>query len=199
MKATIVSDNYMMMNPVYEPHQLDITPSHRPTSLVRGPSFVQQLRRPPRPPARARLSAAVRPPAARSPLVALHRGGGPPLTSRLSSHPRPGTQLRDSFSLSLVTAMRLMFDTLTGYKPQGNLSSAAWLQRIIFLETVAAIPGMVGGAVRHLQSLRLMRRDNGWIHTLVLEEVRGAPCASSASLRRHATTDDVITALGDRS
>ena len=66
--------------------------------------------------------------------------------------------------------MRLMFDTLTGYKPQGNLSSASWLQRMIFLETVAAIPGMVGGAVRHLQSLRLMRRDNGWIHTL-LEEV----------------------------
>ena len=50
--------------------------------------------------------------------------------------------------------MRLMFDTLTGYKPQGNLSSASWLQRMIFLETVAAIPGMVGGAVRHLQSLR---------------------------------------------
>ena len=41
--------------------------------------------------------------------------------------------------------------------------------RFIFLETVAAIPGMVGGAVRHLHSLRLMKRDNGWIHTLLEE------------------------------
>jgi len=28
---------------------------------------------------------------------------------------------------------------------------------------------MVGGAVRHLHSLRLMKRDNGWIHTLLEE------------------------------
>lgn len=28
---------------------------------------------------------------------------------------------------------------------------------------------MVGGALRHLQSLRLMKRDNGWIHTLLEE------------------------------
>ena len=27
----------------------------------------------------------------------------------------------------------------------------------------------VGGAVRHLHSLRLMKRDNGWIHTLLEE------------------------------
>ena len=172
MKATILSDNYMMLNPVYEPHQLDITPSHRPTSSVRR-SVVRAARALPAaeaacscPPVR-RCPPARRSPAARRPSPRRRPTADEP--SRLS-HPRPGTQLRDSFSLSLVTAMRLMFDTLTGYKPQGNLSSAAWLQRIIFLETVAAIPGMVGGAVRHLQSLRLMRRDNGWIHTL-LEEV----------------------------
>lgn len=45
----------------------------------------------------------------------------------------------------------------------------AWLTRILFLETTAAIPGMVAGAVRHLHSLRLMRRDGGWIHTLLEE------------------------------
>jgi hypothetical protein len=28
---------------------------------------------------------------------------------------------------------------------------------------------MVGGAIRHLHSLRLMKRDNGWIHTLLEE------------------------------
>ena len=49
------------------------------------------------------------------------------------------------------------------------MTEARWLQRIIFLETVAALPGMVGGAVRHLHSLRLMKRDSGWIHTLLEE------------------------------
>ncbi len=39
--------------------------------------------------------------------------------------------------------------------------------RIIFLETVAGVPGMVAAMVRHLHSLRLMRRDHGWIHTLL--------------------------------
>lgn len=36
----------------------------------------------------------------------------------------------------------------------------------VVLETVAAVPGMVGGAFRHLRSLRKMQRDWGWIHPL---------------------------------
>ena len=31
------------------------------------------------------------------------------------------------------------------------------------------VPGMVGGMLRHMKSLRSMRRDNGWIHTLLEE------------------------------
>lgn len=42
-----------------------------------------------------------------------------------------------------------------------------WMIRIVFLETVAGIPGLVAAACRHLSSLRLMRRDKGWIHTLL--------------------------------
>lgn len=42
-----------------------------------------------------------------------------------------------------------------------------WLNRIIFLETIAGVPGMVAATCRHLQSLRLMKRDKGWIHTLL--------------------------------
>ena len=45
-----------------------------------------------------------------------------------------------------------------------------WLLRIVFLETVAGVPGMVAAALRHMRSLRRMERDRGWIHTL-LEEV----------------------------
>ena len=37
------------------------------------------------------------------------------------------------------------------------------------LETIAAVPGMVGGALQHLRSLRRMEDDHGWIHTLLAE------------------------------
>lgn len=49
------------------------------------------------------------------------------------------------------------------------LSDKAWLLRIILLESIAGVPGMVGGTLRHLRSLRLLRRDGGWIHTLLEE------------------------------
>ncbi|EPQ28607.1 uncharacterized protein PFL1_03910 [Pseudozyma flocculosa PF-1] len=42
-----------------------------------------------------------------------------------------------------------------------------WMNRMIFLETVAGVPGMVAATCRHLQSLRLMKRDKGWIHTML--------------------------------
>ena len=37
------------------------------------------------------------------------------------------------------------------------------------LETVAAVPGMVGATLQHLKSLRRMQNDGGWIHTLLAE------------------------------
>ena len=61
--------------------------------------------------------------------------------------------LRDRFAYALVSIARYVFDKGTGYGP--NMTEAKWLNRFIFLETVAAIPGMVGGAARHLHSLRL--------------------------------------------
>ena len=41
------------------------------------------------------------------------------------------------------------------------MSESKWLTRIIFLETVAGVPGMVSGMLRHMRSLRTMKRDNG--------------------------------------
>ncbi len=41
--------------------------------------------------------------------------------------------------------------------------------RAIVLETVAAVPGMVGGALQHLRCLRRMEDDHGWIRTLLDE------------------------------
>lgn len=43
------------------------------------------------------------------------------------------------------------------------------LIRFVFLESIAGVPGMVGGMLRHLSSLRRMKRDNGWIETLLEE------------------------------
>jgi ubiquinol oxidase len=37
------------------------------------------------------------------------------------------------------------------------------------LETVAAVPGMVGGLLQHLKAIRHIREDNGWIRTLLDE------------------------------
>jgi len=42
-------------------------------------------------------------------------------------------------------------------------------ERAIVLETVAAVPGMVGGLLQHLKSLRKIQDDRGWIKTLVDE------------------------------
>jgi hypothetical protein len=81
---------------------------------------------------------------------------------------------------------RSLFDFVSGYKhvekppPPGMtieelrkagylLSDKQWLERIIFLESIAGVPGMVAATLRHLTSLRLMRRDSGWIHTCLEE------------------------------
>ncbi len=41
--------------------------------------------------------------------------------------------------------------------------------RAVVLETVAAVPGMVGGALQHLKSLRRLEDDHGWIRSLLDE------------------------------
>lgn len=47
------------------------------------------------------------------------------------------------------------------------MTEEKWLTRFIFLESVAGVPGMVGGMLRHLRSLRKMKRDNGWYVSLM--------------------------------
>jgi ubiquinol oxidase len=41
--------------------------------------------------------------------------------------------------------------------------------RAVVLETVAAVPGMVGGTLQHLRALRHMEGDRGWIRVLLDE------------------------------
>lgn len=44
-----------------------------------------------------------------------------------------------------------------------------YCHRAVVLETIAAVPGMVGGLLQHLAALRFIRTDRGWIQTLLSE------------------------------
>ncbi|MDB5712494.1 MAG: oxidase [Sphingomonas bacterium] len=66
----------------------------------------------------------------------------------------------DQFALGFTKLLRLTADTFFA-KRYGH--------RAIVLETVAAVPGMVGAMFTHLKCLRWMRDDEGWIRTLMEE------------------------------
>lgn len=83
------------------------------------------------------------------------------------SHTKP-KGIRDWFAYGAMKCLRVGFDTFSGYKP-GKMNETLYLRRMIFLETVAGVPGMIGAMVRHLKSLRSMSQDGGWIHHLLEE------------------------------
>ncbi len=66
----------------------------------------------------------------------------------------------DRFALGFTKLLRFSADTFFA-KRYGH--------RAIVLETVAAVPGMVGAMFTHLTCLRRMRDDDGWIRTLMEE------------------------------
>ena len=68
--------------------------------------------------------------------------------------------LSDKIAFGLVKFLRFVADTFFA-KRYGH--------RAVVLETVAAVPGMVGGLLQHLTALRHIRDDKGWIRTLLDE------------------------------
>jgi ubiquinol oxidase len=66
----------------------------------------------------------------------------------------------DRLALGFVKALRFFADTFFA-KRYGH--------RAVVLETVAAVPGMVGATLNHLKCLRRMQDDRGWIKTLMDE------------------------------
>ena len=73
-------------------------------------------------------------------------------------HPPNG--FSDRFALGFTKLLRFCADTFFAKK---------YGHRAIVLETVAAVPGMVGAMFQHLHALRWMRDDEGWIRTLMEE------------------------------
>jgi len=77
----------------------------------------------------------------------------------LKRHHKPNG-FSDQFALVLTKSMRFFADTFFARR---------YGHRAVVLETVAAVPGMVGGVLQHLRALRRMESDKGWIHTLLDE------------------------------
>eukprot|EP01119_Soliformovum_irregulare_P025607 TRINITY_DN9532_c0_g1_i1.p1 TRINITY_DN9532_c0_g1~~TRINITY_DN9532_c0_g1_i1.p1 ORF type:complete len:340 (+),score=65.24 TRINITY_DN9532_c0_g1_i1:43-1062(+) len=81
---------------------------------------------------------------------------------------RPPNNFADRLAHLTINTIRFNFDWMSGWS-FGQKTPEKALNRAIFLESVAGIPGSVAGILRHLHSLRRLRRDNGWIHTLMEE------------------------------
>jgi ubiquinol oxidase len=77
----------------------------------------------------------------------------------LTAHHAP-TSFGDRVALRTVKFMRLFADAFF---------SKRYGHRAVVLETVAAVPGMVGGLLQHLKALRHIRDDQGWIRELLEE------------------------------
>ena len=77
----------------------------------------------------------------------------------LSVHHAP-SGLSDRIAYGFTKTLRFCADTFFA-KRYGH--------RAIVLETVAAVPGMVGATINHLKCLRRMCDDKGWIRTLMDE------------------------------
>jgi ubiquinol oxidase len=66
----------------------------------------------------------------------------------------------DYFALLCTKFLRVFADTFF---------AGRYGHRAVVLETVAGVPGMVGGTLQHLKSLRRIENDQGWIKTLLDE------------------------------
>jgi len=77
----------------------------------------------------------------------------------LDKHVRP-KNMSDRVAFGFVKVLRFIAD---------KFFAKRYANRAVVLETVAAVPGMVGGLWQHLTALRKMRDDDGWIRTLLDE------------------------------
>ena len=82
-----------------------------------------------------------------------------PVPPALERHHVP-MDFRDRIAYALVKFLRFFADAFFARR---------YGHRAVVLETVAAVPGMVGGALQHLRALRRMESDHGMIRMLLDE------------------------------
>ncbi len=73
---------------------------------------------------------------------------------------RPPENLSDRVAYGFVKTLRFVAD---------RFFAGRYGHRAVVLETVAAVPGMVGGLLQHLKALRYIRDDRGWVRELLDE------------------------------
>ena len=78
----------------------------------------------------------------------------------MNNNHKPAKKISDKIAFALVKFFRFFADTFF-QKRYGN--------RAIVLETVAAVPGMIGAGLLHLRCLRKIKNDEGWIKKLMDE------------------------------
>lgn len=80
-----------------------------------------------------------------------------PHSESYSKHPKG---MRDIVAKTIVHILASVADFLFQDR---------YCHRAVVLETIAAVPGIVGGLLQHLKSLRFIRTDRGWIRILLDE------------------------------
>jgi len=83
------------------------------------------------------------------------------------THVEPKTT-SDKLANAAVGVVRLCFDAVSLWN-YGEITQAKVLRRVIFLETVAGIPGFVAAMFRHFRSLRTFSRDGGMLNMFLDE------------------------------
>ena len=81
------------------------------------------------------------------------------VTTALEEHYAP-KDFSDRVAFAFTKILRFVADAFF---------SRRYGHRAVVLETIAAVPGMVGGTLQHLRSLRRIEGDRGWIRTLLEE------------------------------
>jgi ubiquinol oxidase len=82
-----------------------------------------------------------------------------PVPQPAPTHHEP-VDVPDRLAYGLVRFLRVFVDAFFAHR---------YGHRAVVLETVAAVPGMVGGALNHLKCLRRLEDDRGWIKMLLDE------------------------------
>jgi ubiquinol oxidase len=86
------------------------------------------------------------------------------VTPHIHKHNESYTYIPRNIKDKLARGIVHFTATVTDFIFQGRYG-----HRAVVLETVAAVPGMVGGLLQHLISLRYIKDDKGWIRTLLNE------------------------------
>lgn len=85
---------------------------------------------------------------------------------KLHTH-KPHT-FSDRLAHGVMSVLYKTFNAVTGFKEENTpVKAVEW--RLIVLESFAGVPGFMAAMFRHFRSLRRLKRDHGWIHTLLEE------------------------------